>query len=139
MDVRIKDLFFLDFEASSLEPHSWPIEIGMAWIDGSEIGSWSSLIRPDPRWEMEGWHEASARIHGITPEELQQAPPASEVAAIAADMLAGRHPVSDAPEFEKRWARRLFQTIGQPTPEFLGFDLIVSVVGRPPGFQVDGW
>ena len=32
-----RPLVFLDFEASSLSPGSWPIEIGWAWVeDGAQ-------------------------------------------------------------------------------------------------------
>ncbi len=31
--VYPKKLVFIDFEASSLSPESWPIEVGIAWIE----------------------------------------------------------------------------------------------------------
>lgn len=43
-------LVFIDFEASSLDSDSWPIEIGLSWIepDGS-VTSFGKLIRPGMR------------------------------------------------------------------------------------------
>jgi DNA polymerase III subunit epsilon len=72
MEIRISDLFYIDFEASSLSPGSWPIEIGMAWIEGGGVQSWSSLIQPDPSWDMEDWSQSSAIIHNISLEELDR-------------------------------------------------------------------
>jgi len=28
---------FIDFEASGLGPDSWPIEVGLAWIEGDGV------------------------------------------------------------------------------------------------------
>lgn len=103
-----EDLIFIDFEASGLGPQSWPIEIGLAWIEDGEVKSWSSLIRPAPNWSMDAWCPASERVHGISRAELDAAPQVHVVAAEAARLMAGRSICSDAPEFEERWAARLF-------------------------------
>lgn len=63
----------IDFEASSLEHGSYPIEVGVAICDqaGGAMRCWSALIRPTGSWSMGGhWSKASQRIHGITREEL---------------------------------------------------------------------
>ncbi len=59
----------LDFEASSLSQKSWPIEIGLAWLDGGEVQTWSTLIRPEQDWNLSDWAPQSAAVHGITLEE----------------------------------------------------------------------
>lgn len=109
----VQEFISIDFEASSLSAESWPIEIGLSWIDAEgAVQSWSSLIHPHPAWPREDWSLASAEIHGIPLSDLLQAPPAAEVARDALSIIAGRHLVSDAPEFEIRWIDRLFALIG---------------------------
>lgn len=109
----VQDFIAIDFEASSLTPESWPIEIGLSWIDGQgSVHSWSSLIRPHPTWPQADWSLASAAVHGISLAELEAAPTAVEVARAALVIKAGRHLVSDAPEFEIRWIDRLFGLVG---------------------------
>jgi len=45
----------LDFEASSLSQDSWPIEVGLSWLAGGEVQTWSTLIRPAPDWNLSEW------------------------------------------------------------------------------------
>ena len=63
---------FLDFEASSLLPGTFPIEIG--WVTASGQGE-SYLIRPSPDWLLptpqSRWDLSSERIHGISMAELE--------------------------------------------------------------------
>jgi hypothetical protein len=64
-------LAFIDFEASSPHPTSYPVEVGVAeprrddagWIIA--VRGW--LIRPADEWlaRPEGWSAASERIHGL--------------------------------------------------------------------------
>ncbi len=75
-------LITLDFEASALARHSYPIEIGLCvWeAPGQPAYSWSSLIKPTPAWLNSGqWSEASEAIHGIPLSSLQDAPEAGLV------------------------------------------------------------
>jgi len=71
---------FNDFEASSLGEDSWPVEIGVAWLDGDAIMVRSSLIRPHPDWPESAWSPESARIHAIARDALEAAPMAETVA-----------------------------------------------------------
>ena len=113
-DNRLTDFVMLDFEASGLETDGWTIEIGLSWITQSgRIGTWSSLIRPDEDWSMDGWSELSAEIHAISLVELDAAPPAEDVAREAFARCDGRLILSDAPEFEQRWLDCLLGTIGK--------------------------
>lgn len=97
----------LDFEASSLSAVSWPIEVGISWIAGNEVQTWSSLIRPDENWDLQDWSPASAAVHGIALELLTEAPARAWVTQEFHRQLRKRHLVSDAPEFETRWLSRL--------------------------------
>ncbi|MBU2359980.1 MAG: hypothetical protein KKB02_13795 [Alphaproteobacteria bacterium] len=77
---NIWDFVFVDFEASSLDADSWPIEVGVAWISDGTVHSWSSLIRPETHWKRSAWSAASAQVHGITLSDLDTAPSAYGVA-----------------------------------------------------------
>ena len=133
MEIKVRDLFYIDFEASSLSLESWPVEIGMAWIEGAGVQSWSSLIQPDPSWDLEDWSKRSAEIHNIPYEELMTAPAAGEVAEEVFARLSGKTPVSDNPEFEARWMRKLLTLIEAPSAEFMDYDLIArsACYGHP--------
>ncbi|MEX5600408.1 exonuclease domain-containing protein [Pseudophaeobacter sp. C1-32P7] len=102
---------FIDFEASSLSPASWPIEVGIARVDQGKVLVDSKLIRPHQTWSMSEWHEDSAAIHGISLDELADAEPAEDVARWLADGIAGELVLSDAPEFDQRWLDRLMSVV----------------------------
>tara|TARA_R110002110_G_scaffold349867_3_gene559980 strand:- start:374 stop:841 length:468 start_codon:yes stop_codon:yes gene_type:complete len=102
----IGQLAALDFEASSLSPDGWPIEIGISWIDGGIVRTWSSLIRPHSEWDITDWSPQSAAVHRISLSDLQIAPLVTEVATAFFRALGSRRLVSDAPKFETRWLSR---------------------------------
>ena len=105
-------ILFLDFEASSLLPGSFPIEI--AWVDETGQGE-SYLIRPHEGWLDEaagnpGWSAASAAVHGIGFETLMtEGVPAERVAGRAAEVLGRSNVVacSDNPGFDGMWLETL--------------------------------
>lgn len=103
----------LDFEASSLSHESWPIEVGLSWLAGGEVQTWSTLIRPAPDWNLSDWAPQSAAVHGIALEELDDAPAAYKIANDLLRHLGDRVLVSDAPEFETRWLTRLLKAGAQ--------------------------
>ncbi|MEP6018883.1 MAG: hypothetical protein ABJ251_10435 [Paracoccaceae bacterium] len=104
---------FLDFEASSLDRNSWPIEVGLSWIDDRrKIQTFESLIRPAPHWSEDAWSEASALVHNIPRSELETAPHVEVVAAGLLKALGGRIALSDAPPFERRWLDQLLGAAG---------------------------
>lgn len=100
---------FIDVEASGLGPDSWPIEIGVAWLDGRKVITHSSLIRPRPEWSNEAWNPRSAKIHGIDREELNDAPDADEVAQWFRQLVGDRVLISDAPNHDGMWLERLLR------------------------------
>lgn len=111
-ETGIEDYAVLDFEASSLSLESWPIEIGISWLQEGRIQTWSSLIRPAPEWEISDWSARSATVHGIAREDLLDAPTASAVVNDFFSKLPRKLLVSDAPEFEARWLARLLTAAG---------------------------
>jgi DNA polymerase III subunit epsilon len=101
-----RPLLFLDFEASSLSPESWPIEIGWAWIEDGRVRSGSTLIAPRPEWPLADWSESAARVHGIALVEALAGVDADRVAEHT-DAFAGFDVVSDNPSWEQHWLDRL--------------------------------
>lgn len=116
---------FIDFEASSLLPGSYPIEV--AWVDEGGQGE-SYLIRPDPEWLMpEAWSRESQAIHGISMDVLMaEGVPAERVAARAFEVLRPLHVMacSDQPAFDGFWLDVLLELIDLPPGE--GVRLIAS-------------
>ncbi|MCF7777415.1 hypothetical protein GLP59_07090 [Sulfitobacter sp. M220] len=100
-------IVFLDFEASSLSNVSWPIEIGLSWIESGAIRTWSSLIQPHAKWDPNDWSPQSAKVHGIPRATISNAPHANDVLAQFLTTSANTIVISDAPKFDQRWLDRL--------------------------------
>lgn len=96
--------FFLDFEASSILPGSFPIEV--AWVDHDGAGE-THLIRPAPGWlspDRWQWDPVSAGVHGITLETLEhEGKDARMVARRLAEALGSGPVYSDAPSYDGHW------------------------------------
>lgn len=103
-------LVFLDFEASSLSKHSYPIEIAWVFEDGR---SYSSLIRPISTWT--DWSEAAESIHGISLAQLkEEGRPVGDVAHEALSALAGHALYASAPSWDGKWLSALLRAAGHP-------------------------
>jgi len=124
MAANSMNFYFVDFEASSLDSGSFPVEV--AWVN--EIGQGEShLIRPEPTWT--NWSAQSEEIHGISRTLLlQQGKPADWVAHRALIVLRGATLVSDNPAFDVYWLSMLFKVIWDKT-EIEMVDL-QSVIGQ---------
>lgn len=102
----------IDFEASSLSAFSYPIEVGLSWLEGQNVQTWSSLIRPHPNWNPNDWAPESELVHGIPMSSLLDAPAADAVAKQLRAVIGDRVLVSDAPKFDEQWLDRLLWTNG---------------------------
>jgi hypothetical protein len=101
---------FLDFEASSLRPESYPIEVGWAGEDGS-LESW--LIRPAPGWD--DWDPAAEAVHRLSRETLLAAGrPHEEVARRALAALKDHAVYVSAPSWDGKWMSVLLRAAGLP-------------------------
>lgn len=124
-------MYFADFEASSLLPGSFPIEV--AWVDWDGQGE-HYLIRPHPEWlegGCPGWSAESEAVHGISLETLlNEGTPIERVAARAAEVLfaPGAIAFCDAPGWDGQWLDALFEYGGVPGRTSL-FD-VVSAYGE---------
>ncbi|UOK73525.1 3'-5' exonuclease [Ancylobacter polymorphus] len=119
----------IDLEASSVTPHSTPIEVAVAiWPGPSHpIEVWSSLIRPTQEWVLLGdWDDGSADLHGIAQAELQKGVPV-ETAAPCLNTLAAPSAFSDAASLDSHWIDKLFAAAGISRRfEILPFDLALA-------------
>lgn len=103
-------IYFLDFEASSLDSDSYPIEIG--WVGEDGQGE-SHLIQP--HWSWCGWSKQSEAVHHITQDMLEDGTPPDVVARRTHAVLANAAIiVSDQPSFERYWLDMLLKVIGAP-------------------------
>jgi DNA polymerase III epsilon subunit-like protein len=126
-ELTLSTVCFVDFEASSLSHDSWPIEVGLSWIDDGRVKTWASLIRPDPSWSMEAWHLESEAVHNIPSDMLTTAPAAEDVAREFLSRSEGRILVSDAPSFDRFWMKRLLDVIDtDPMPRVFNIGGAVS-------------
>ena len=101
---------FLDFEASSLDANSWPIEVGLSWVTSDyEVKTYESLIKPSPDWFEDAWSPVSADIHNIPRRALDTAPSVEVVSRELLTVLGDRFALSDAPGFERFWLEQLLE------------------------------
>lgn len=102
-----RPLLFLDIEASSFDPASWPVEIGYAWLlAGGGIARRSAIIAPRPDWAVNAWSEAAAEVHGISLHAARAGIAADAVAA-ETDAFAGHEVLSNNPRWDQLWLDRL--------------------------------
>jgi hypothetical protein len=102
--------WFLDIEASSLSPRSYPVEVAWGDSDSGEVES--HLINPDRVAFWLDWDPASESVHGLSRPYLRRnGEEPSVVAHRANTVLYGRivHATSDR---DRDWMDRLFTAVG---------------------------
>lgn len=111
----------IDFEASHLGRHSYPIEIGICIWDspGSVARTWSSLISRTEDWVRRGiWSDDSEGIHGISRSMLEDAPtPAEAMHEANRFMGVGGIAYCDGGSHDAYWMERL-STAASTLPSF---------------------
>jgi DNA polymerase-3 subunit epsilon len=110
-------LAVIDFEASSLDQDSYPIEVGLAlWpAPGEPILGWSALIRPAGDWTRHGhWSPASGKVHGIRGSDILAHGQSPEQVAAALNAALGPGAVAwcDGGPYDAHWAGALFKAGG---------------------------
>lgn len=102
---------FVDFEASSLNASSYPIEVGWIREDGSGE---AYLIRPEADWT--DWSCEAYELHGISREKLlAEGLTAACVARRVSSVLSEHDLFSDAPAQDTYWLTVLLDTANLPT------------------------
>ena len=126
----------IDFEATSLDALSFPVEIGIAvaYDAVSPIAMWTALIKPHPDWNTgAAWDPDAERIHGIRRGDLAAGMEAVHVIGHANTLLAGVATVccGDA-KYDAMWLAALGRAGGAVTPLFDLVDAtgVVSHDGR---------
>ncbi|MEZ5894369.1 MAG: hypothetical protein R3C58_14655 [Parvularculaceae bacterium] len=106
----MKDIAFIDLEASGLSPRSWPIEVGWCLVGGAPE---AILVKPVPDWSLSEWSKEAEALHGVSCDTLVKkgAEPKLVCERLNA-ALAGRAVYSDAPDWDGFWLYRLFQAAG---------------------------
>jgi len=103
-------LVFLDFEASSLGKHGYPIEVGWVFEDGR---SDSYLIRPAQDWT--DWDAQAEAIHRISRSHLlANGSPHDVVARRMVEQLGGHDLLASAPSWDGKWMSALLRASGLP-------------------------
>lgn len=98
----------MDIEASGFGSSSYPIEIGVVMNNGQRH---CCLIRPHASWVH--WDSDAEKLHGISPELLQQkGRKIHEVCWEFNELLAGKTVYSDAWSHDVTWLRRLYEYSG---------------------------
>ncbi|SUE63190.1 3'-5' exonuclease [Roseomonas gilardii] len=106
-------LLFLDFEASSLLPGTFPIEVG--WC--TEAGQVESHLIHPGAFPQGQWSFESEAIHGISQERLcAEGRPAVEVAHRFLEVAAGKQVVVSSLQYDGMWLKLLLETIDAPVP-----------------------
>lgn len=128
-------LAILDFEASSLNPDSYPIEVGLAVAASLTKPAlvWSSLIAPTDEWIGRGdWERASEQVHGISRRELSNGMTPSEVTTILDKMLQPiGHAWCDGGRYDGHWLKTLYLAAGTK-PKFHLWDIAgLFLLDRP--------
>ncbi|MFP3544403.1 transcriptional regulator [Rhizobium sp. SIMBA_035] len=101
---------FLDFEASSLSKHSYPIEIAWVFEDGQ---SRSLLIAPPANWT--DWSADAERLHGISREKLaDEGVPISLVVQEMMATLSDHDLFASSPSWDGKWLSVLLRAGGVP-------------------------
>ena len=101
---------FLDFEASSLNKQSYPIEVGWVFEDGTGEGY---LIKPALGWTE--WDAAAEAVHGIAREQLEREGTAhNAVCARLVEVFEGNTIYASAPSWDGHWLSMLLRAAGRP-------------------------
>ena len=101
---------FLDFEASSLSKHSYPVEVAWVFEDGRAE---AYLIRPAPGWD--DWDPRSEAIHHLSRERLEaEGTPHEQVADRMVEVLTGHDLFASAPSWDGKWLSALLRAAGLP-------------------------
>lgn len=98
----------LDLEASGFGSGSYPIEVGVAFPDGS---TQCMLVRPEPEWTH--WEAGAEAVHGISRQTLfERGLPARACCERLNQLLAGQTAYSDGWGHDSSWLYQLFDAAG---------------------------
>jgi hypothetical protein len=107
--------YFIDFEASSLGPNSYPIEVAFGH-EGAKVENY--LIDPSSISHWSDWDHFAESVHKISKEQLRRDGLQPKVIAeIMNERLEGTVLYSDVQEYDWMWCQKLYDSVGV-TPSF---------------------
>ena len=114
----------VDVETSGLSQWDRVIEIGLVLLDPQfqVQGEWQTLV-----WSK---RVGSTEHHGLTREDLEDAPAFAEIADEFASLLHGRVFVAHNVSFDARMLRSEFERVGVDAGEFFNNSVCTMLVGR---------
>lgn len=121
----------LDFQSSSRDTESFPIEVGIAcWPrPQAEITWWSTLIRPEAEWV--DWSDASESHHGISRTDLNRAPSVEAVAELLNRDLRDGVAYCNGGSYDSYWTTTLFRSARRyPTFILTSWEEILQTMER---------
>lgn len=104
----LKQPSIMDFEASGLGAHSYPIEVGYCLAGGER---YCTLIRPVSSWTF--WDQQAEQLHGISRQLLMDV--GADVKTVARELnerLHGEVLYCDAWVVDKTWCNQIFAIAG---------------------------
>jgi hypothetical protein len=121
--LRKRPPAIIDIEASGFGAHSYPIEVGVAFTDGTK---YCALILPQQDWTH--WDQGAEKVHRISRDILETyGKPINEVAAKLNELLREQTAYSDGWVVDKTWLDRLFYAGGIPCEfSFSSLEMILS-------------
>lgn len=108
MNFNVKEIFFMDIEASGWKKNSFPIEI--AW--GNNFIKKNFIIKPAYNWDTDIWEEEAYNIHKIKKEDIKKE--GKKISFIIEKMkenLKNKYVFSDSIEKDKIWLNMLLQDL----------------------------
>ena len=101
---------FVDFEASSLNKDSYPVEVAWVFEDGR---SEEFLIRPAPGWV--DWDDSAEAMHGLARAMLEEQGVAHDVVCDRFVLaLAHARIFATSPSWDGHWLSMLLRAAGRP-------------------------
>ena len=121
--LRHRPPIIIDIEASGFGADGYPIEIGVAFGDGTK---YCSLIAPTPGWTF--WDAGAEKLHGVSRSVLEHyGKPAAEVATRLNELLGSRTAYTDGWVVDKPWLNRLYFAAGlECTYSLSSLEMILS-------------
>jgi hypothetical protein len=115
--MQLTEIVFMDFEASALRD-GYPVEVGWAWVEGSDVQAESLLISPADEWLTPGfvWDPIAEGLHGLPLARLRaEGVDPSEVCAVLNERLQDKIVIFDTgPDgVDRHWLDLLYFEGGQ--------------------------
>ena len=114
------DFAAIDFETANERPCS-VCSVGVVIVRGGEIvDSFYSLIHPEPEY----YRRFCQRVHGLCPEDTEDAPVFPRVWEKIAPMIEGLPLVAHNSRFDEGCLKEVFRVYGMDYPDYAFFDTL---------------